>query len=198
MRRPSPARHPGPTAVPLLALYVAYALNATGLVRTWCSSSISSRAAWPGSARRRALLVLFGLGAVVGPMLGAPCGPRRASARAAAGPVAPGRGGGAPALTRPLWLAVSSLVVGASRARHRAARLGRVHELVPDDPEGQRAAWSVTTMAFALGQAAGAYGLSFLFAAGGHYETLFAVGATALMLGLIIDLTAWVAGRKSI
>ncbi len=77
--------------------------------------------------------------------------------------------------------------------------LGRVHDLVPDDAEGQRAAWSATTMAFALGQAAGAYGLSFLFAhRGGHYATLFAVGAAALSLALVVDLTAWVAGRRTI
>ena len=53
-------------------------------------------------------------------------------------------------------------------------------------------------MAFALGQAAGAYGLSFLFARGGHYATLFAVGAAALTLALAIDLAARVAGRRPI
>jgi predicted MFS family arabinose efflux permease len=73
-----------------------------------------------------------------------------------------------------------------------------VHELVPGDEEGQRAAWSVTTMAFALGQAAGAYGLSFLFAGGRHYTTLFAVGAAALTLALVIDTTARLAGRRPI
>jgi predicted MFS family arabinose efflux permease len=62
-----------------------------------------------------------------------------------------------------------------------------VHELVPDDAERQRAAWSVTTMAFALGQAVGAYGLSVLFARDGDYSTLFAVAAVALTLGLVID-----------
>jgi predicted MFS family arabinose efflux permease len=98
----------------------------------------------------------------------------------------------------PLGLAVSSLVIGAAVPGVVPLVLGRVHELVPDDAEGQRAAWSVTTMAFALGQAAGAYGLSFLFARGGHYTTLFAVGAAALTLALAIDLAARVAGRRPI
>jgi predicted MFS family arabinose efflux permease len=98
----------------------------------------------------------------------------------------------------PLWLALSSLVIGAAVPGVVPLVLGRVHELVPDDAEGQRAAWSVTTMAFALGQAAGAYGLSFLFARGGHYTTLFAVGAAALTLALAIDLAARVAGRRPI
>lgn len=53
-------------------------------------------------------------------------------------------------------------------------------------------------MAFALGQAAGAYGLSFLFARGGRYTTLFTAGAAALALALVIDLAARVAGRKAI
>lgn len=64
--------------------------------------------------------------------------------------------------------------------------------------ERQRAAWSVTPMAFALRQAAGAYGLSALFARDGHYTTLFAVGATALPLSLAIDLGARLAGWKPI
>jgi predicted MFS family arabinose efflux permease len=98
----------------------------------------------------------------------------------------------------PLWLAVSSLVVGAAVPGVVPLVLGRVHELVPGDAERQRAAWSVTTMAFALGQAAGAYGLSFLFASGRGYTTLFAVGAAALTLGLVIDLAARLAGRKPI
>ncbi len=53
-------------------------------------------------------------------------------------------------------------------------------------------------MAFALGQAAGAYGLSFLFARDGHYPTLFAVGAAALTVALGIDLGARLAGRRPI
>jgi predicted MFS family arabinose efflux permease len=66
--------------------------------------------------------------------------------------------------------------------------LGRVQELLPNDPGRQQAAWSVTTMAFALGQAAAAYGFSFLFERGGGYGLLFALGAGLLMLALAIDL----------
>jgi predicted MFS family arabinose efflux permease len=144
--------------------------------------------------------VLFGLGAVVGPTL--------------AGALADRVGFGAalrlilvlqaaavalPTLTAaPLGLAISSLVVGAAVPGVVPLVLGRVHELVPGDEDGPRAAWSVTTMAFALGQAAGAYGLSFLFAGGQHYPTLFAVGAAALTLALALDVAARLAGRKPI
>jgi len=144
--------------------------------------------------------VLFGLGAVVGPMLAGAL-----ADRIGFGPalrlalVIQALAVALPTVTAdPLWLAVSSLVVGAAVPGVVPLVLGRVHELVPGDAEGQRAAWSVTTMAFALGQAAGAYGLAFLFARGGRYTTLFAVGAAALTLGLVIDLAARLAGRKPI
>ncbi len=71
-----------------------------------------------------------------------------------------------------------------------------MHELLPDDPEAQRAAWSVTTMAFALGQAAGAYGFSFLFLGGGAYAPLFALAAGALTLALVLDAAARLAAPR--
>jgi predicted MFS family arabinose efflux permease len=144
--------------------------------------------------------VLFGLGAVAGPVLAG-----LLADRVGFGPalrlalVIQAVAVALPIVTvDALGLAVSSLVVGAAVPGIVPLVLGRVQELVPDDAERQRAAWSVTTMAFALGQAAGAYGLSFLFARGGHYTTLFAVGAAALTLALAIDLGARLAGRKPI
>jgi predicted MFS family arabinose efflux permease len=64
--------------------------------------------------------------------------------------------------------------------------LGRVHELAP--PEQTRAAWSLATIAFAVGQAIGAYGLSWLFASTADYSLLFELGAAAILLALLIDL----------
>jgi predicted MFS family arabinose efflux permease len=71
--------------------------------------------------------------------------------------------------------------------------LGRVHELAA--PEQTRAAWSLATIAFAVGQAAGAYGLSWLFARTGDYGLLFGLGAAAIVAALLIDLAF--ARRKS-
>jgi predicted MFS family arabinose efflux permease len=93
-------------------------------------------------------------------------------------------------------LSVSSVVVGAFVPGIVALVLGRVHELVPNDPRRQQAAWSLTTVAFALlGQASGAYGFSFLFERGGGYELLFALGAGALLLALSLDLAVTGLGR---
>jgi predicted MFS family arabinose efflux permease len=185
----------------LLALYVAYALNATGLVPHMVFLvDFVARGLGQGIHAGARYWVLFGLGAVAGPVLAG-----LLADRVGFGPALRlALGIQAVAVALPivtvdaLGLAVSSLVVGAAVPGIVPLVLGRVQELVPDDAERQRAVWSVTTMAFALGQAAGAYGLSFLFARGGHYTTLFAVGAAALTLALTIDLGARLAGRKPI
>ena len=63
---------------------------------------------------------------------------------------------------------------------------------------GQRAAWAQATTTFALFQAAGAYGLSYLFArTGGDYAVLFVIGAAAVAASLAVDLTtALTIGRE--
>jgi predicted MFS family arabinose efflux permease len=205
-----PAREPAaptralprpPVGAALLALYVAYALNATGLVPHMVFLvDFVARGLGQGIDAGSRYWVLFGLGAVAGPVLAGALADRvgfgpamRLALVIQAVAVA------LPTVTADaLWLVLSSLVVGAAVPGIVPLVLGRVHELVPDDAERQRAAWSVTTMAFALGQAAGAYGLSFLFASGRRYTTLFAVGAAALTLALAIDLVARLAGRRPI
>ena len=66
--------------------------------------------------------------------------------------------------------------------------LGRMHELVHEVRARQKA-WSWCTTAFAVGQAAAAYGFSYLFAqTGGAYALLFALGAAALLIAFVLDL----------
>jgi hypothetical protein len=60
-------------------------------------------------------------------------------------------------------------------------------------PARQAAAWGFCTTAFALGQAIAGYGFAFIFArAGNAYTILFACGAAALLLALILDFLAGV------
>jgi predicted MFS family arabinose efflux permease len=92
-------------------------------------------------------------------------------------------------------LAASSLIVGMFVMGAVPLVLGRVHELVPHDPDAQRAAWSLATVAFALGQAGAGYGFSLLFSYSG-YALLFDFAAGAFALALAIDLAAAAAGRK--
>ena len=198
---PIAAARRAPATGTLRALYVEYALNATGLVPHMVFLvDFVARGLGQGIHAGAQYWVLFGVGAVAGPVLAGLLADRvgfgpalRLALVAQAAAVA------VPVVTAaPVGLALSSVLIGAAVPGIVPLVLGRVHELVPGDPEGQRAAWSVTTMAFALGQAAGAYGLSFLFARGGRYPTLFAVGTAALTLALVIDVTARLAGRKAI
>jgi predicted MFS family arabinose efflux permease len=90
----------------------------------------------------------------------------------------------------PAALAASTVVVGASVSGVVPLALGRVRELVGDDA-GQRRAWSACTIAFAIGQAAAAYAMSYVFARReGTYAVLFAIGAGAFVLALAIDVAA--------
>ena len=99
--------------------------------------------------------------------------------------------------TGPLALALSSIVIGAFVPGIVPLVLGRVHELLPAG-EGRRAAWSLATAAFAVGQAVAAYGFSFLFErTGGDYAPLFILGSAALAVSLLVDLAAATISRRS-
>ena len=202
---PAPATASGaarpPGGVVLRTLYAEYALNAAGLVPHMVFLvDFVARGLGQGIHAGARYWVLFGAGAVAGPMLAG-----AATDRVGAGPALRGAlllqaaAVALPALdTSPWALAASSVVIGGAVPGVVPLVLARVHELVPGDPEGQRAAWSVTTMAFALGQAAAAYVFSFAFAAGATYAALFAAAAAAFVGALAIDLAARVAASGAI
>jgi hypothetical protein len=68
--------------------------------------------------------------------------------------------------------------------------LGRSRELLAANPAQQPGAWSVATTSFAVMQAIGAYGMSYLFAATANYHLLFALGAVAIVGALALDFAA--------
>ena len=195
------ASRPARRSVILRALYAEYALNAAGLVPHMIFLvDFVARGLGRGIGPGAHYWILFGAGAVLGPMLAGAVADRIGFGSALRGAFAVQ----AAAVLMPtlatdvVTLSVSSLVVGAAVPGIVPLVLGRVHELVPGDPGGQRAAWSVTTMAFALGQAGGAYGFSFLFARGGDYLPLFSLAAACLVLALAVDLAARVAAPRPI
>ncbi len=141
--------------------------------------------------------MVFGLGAMAGPLLAGALADRIGFGRAlrlafAVQAVAVIL----PVLTQATpWLLASSAIAGAFTPGIVPLALGRVHELLPGDPAAQRLVWGRTTIAWALFQATAAYFDSWLFAHnGGDYRLLFGCGAGALVLALVIDLTA---GRQS-
>jgi predicted MFS family arabinose efflux permease len=175
----------------LRALYVEYGLAAVGLVPHMIFLvDFIARGLGQGLAAGARYWVLFGLGAVAGPILAGFAADRlgfRSALRLAF--VAQALAIALVVLTdRPLALMASSAIVGACVPGVVPLALGRVHELVNDE-EGRKAAWSRCTAAFALGQAVAAYAFAYLFArTEGAYLTLFAAGAGALLLALAIDL----------
>ncbi len=194
-----PAKHHRPLAA--WALMAEYGLNAVGLVpHILFLVDFVARGLGQGIATGSQYWVLYGLGAVLGPLVAGHLGDRV---------------GVAPALrlafliqalaillptvsTAPLSLIASSVIVGGFTPGIVPLVLGRVHELLPHSAEQQRAAWSHATTSFALFQAAAAYGFSWLFAwTGGDYLPFFAIGGGATLLALAIDLTLSVMGRAS-
>ena len=175
----------------LKALFVVYGLNTAGLVPHMVFLvDYIARGLDRGLAVGADYWVLFGLGAILGPVLFGHLADRTGLRLALRlGFLVQAVAVALLALTAgPLWMAVSSVVVGAFVPGVVPLVLGRVQELSPRDSRAQKAAWSGATVAFALGQAGAAYGISFLFAETGGYAMLFALGAAALVLALAIDL----------
>jgi predicted MFS family arabinose efflux permease len=194
-----PPRHPPHAGRDprLAALYVEYGLTAIGQVPHMVFLvDFVARGLDRGLAAGAFAWVLFGLGALVGPTLTGSLADRigfGAALRAAfaiqavfVGALAVSSDAG--------WLVASSIVIGACVPGVVPLALGRVHELVADS-EARIAGWRSATIAFAIGQASGAYGYSYLFAWTGSYVPLFAIAAGALVLALVADgLASKVAG----
>ncbi|SDH89326.1 Predicted arabinose efflux permease, MFS family [Bradyrhizobium sp. Rc2d] len=173
------------------ALLVQYGLNAVALVPHMIFIvDFVARGLGQGIAAGSRYWVLYGLGAIVGPLVTGHLGDRSGFGPAlrtaflieAAAVLLP------TVSTAPLSLIVSSAVVGGFTPGIVPLVLGRIHELVPHSAEQQRATWSHTTTSFALFQAAAAYGFSWIYAqTGNDYLVLFGLGGGAVVLALVID-----------
>lgn len=204
-----PAELPKPTAAgttrsrhrfgwPVLAVTLLYALGALGLVPHMVFFvDFIARGLGQGVTVGSLFWVVYGLGAIAGPLLAGGLGDRMGFGRALTLGLALQLGAvliplALPSLT---LLAVSALVMGAFTPGMPSLVLGRLHELAGS--EDQHAAWGLATTAFALAQAGGAYGLSWLYARTASYEVLFAAGTGALAAALALGLaTAGPARRQ--
>ncbi|AJA66690.1 MULTISPECIES: YbfB/YjiJ family MFS transporter [Bradyrhizobium] len=183
------------------ALLVQYGLNAVALVPHMVFIvDFVARGLGQGIAAGSRYWVLYGLGAIVGPLVTGHLGDRSGFGPAlraaflieAAAVLLP------TVSTAPLSLIVSSVVVGGFTPGIVPLVLGRIHELVPHSTEQQRATWSHATTSFALFQAAAAYGFSWIYAqTGGDYLVLFGLGGAAVVLALAIDLGLALTTRKA-
>lgn len=180
------------------ALYVEYGLSAVGLVPHMVFLvDFIARGRGLGIELGARYWVLFGVSAIAGPVLLGFAADRigfRLMLRLA---FAVDAAAIALALVDvPLALTASSIIVGASVSGVVPLALGRVRELVHDEAL-QRHAWSTCTVAFAVGQAAAAYGFSYVFAqTDGAYAALFAIGVGAFALALALDLAVAAVAAK--
>ena len=185
----------------VLALCVEYGLNALALVPHMVFLvDFVARGLGQGIAAGSYYWVLYGIGAVVGPLLTGHLADRAGFAAALrAASLIEAVAVALPAVTTsPAALIVSSLIVGGFTPGIVPLVIGRIHELIPHSAASQRSAWAQATTTFALFQAAGAYGLSYLFAqSGGNYALLFVIGAAGVAAALAIELVSvLVLGRK--
>lgn len=180
-----------PVNAAVLILFAVYALNAIGLVpHTMFLVDMAARELGYGIAAGAGLWLLFGIGAILGPLAAGRVGDAvgfrpvlLAMLLLQAGVV------GLVSVTGNLWaLAFSAFVMGGCTPGIAPVVLGRVRELIPHDPRGQRAVWSLATTAFAIGQAGGAFALSGIFGSIGHYPPLFGISAAALLLAFVVKL----------
>jgi predicted MFS family arabinose efflux permease len=179
-----------PAAPGLAALLLVYALDAVGVVPHMIFLvDYVARGLGHGIATGALLWIVFGLGAVTGPVSFGHLGDRIGFRRMLRLTLAIQAG----ALLLASWstnlwaLGLSGFIIGAFTPGIAPVVLGRIRDLIPGDVMAQQAAWRWTTIAFALGQAAGAYGDSAIFAEAG-YRVVFLSGFMALTLALLIDL----------
>jgi predicted MFS family arabinose efflux permease len=176
------------TSIALWALYAAYGLGAIGQVPALLfMADFVARGLGEGVAAGSRIWAVFGLGALAGPL--------------GAGMLADRIG--FVSTLRGLWIsqilafaglvfwpvlpivAGANFLLGAGVPALVVLVLGRSQFLSGSDADARRRAWSLATTGYALGQALGAYGFSYVFAAVGRYDYLFCSAAGFMALGLI-------------
>ena len=194
--RTAPPRHASLRWM-LLVLCAVYALNAAGSVPHMIFLvDFVARGLGQGIDVGARYWILFGLGALVGALIAGRLADRIGFAVAlrVALLVQAAAVGLLAGTTSSVALAVSSIAVGMFVPGVVPLVLGRVQELVGPDADAQRAAWSLATAAFALGQAGAGYGFSLLFANRG-YALMFDIAFAVFVLALLVDFAAAAAFR---
>ncbi|SDR40690.1 Predicted arabinose efflux permease, MFS family [Paraburkholderia fungorum] len=183
-----------PHGLTLRVLYAQYAANALGLVPAMVLLvDFIARGLGHGAATGANYWVLYGVAAIAGPLICGNVADRIGFGNAYR--IALFLQSTAVAMLAfshsTVALVVSTVILGIFTPGIVPLVLGRIHELVPHDHTEQRAAWSRATTAFALFQALGGYGYSFLFShTNNNYALIFALGAVALVLAFIADFVA--------
>ena len=185
---------PSESARPVMVFYVEYGLVALGFVPVMSFLvDYVARGLGAGAHTGALFWIIYGAGAIVGPMLYGALSDRYGS-----GPTLRGVLAVQAAVTAGLVLtnsyaiiAVLTFVLGTFPPGVVPLALARVAHAVPDNAAVQGLVWTRATTVFAAFQAAAGYGYSALFNfSGGSHRALYFIGAGAMALALVIDLTA--------
>lgn len=177
----------------VFSLFFEYALNAVGLVPHMIFLvDFVARGLHQGINVGAEYWVVFGLGAMIGPILTGHLADRIGCGRAL--PIAyllQACAIAVPAFALDSdWLILSSLVMGAFTPGIVTLVLGRIQKLLVHHPSIHRRIWTRATIAFAISQALSAYGMSFLLARFSDYTLLFEIGSAAMVIALVTNLLA--------
>lgn len=190
---PAPAPAPDGHRGKLRLIYAQYAINGIGFVpmMVFIVDFIARGLGW-GAHDAALFWVLYGVGAMLGPMLyggmADKLGVGFTSVASILGQLA------AVALlvssSHHAAIAIATFVLGTYPPGIVPLYLSKIHHAVHGNPAAHTAAFSRATMIFALIQALAGYASSWLLSAsGGNHRLLFMAAAAALLLCMLADLT---------
>ncbi|RKR03373.1 putative MFS family arabinose efflux permease [Kushneria sinocarnis] len=167
---------------------IAYACDGIGFVpHTMFWVDYLAREVGQGMAPANVQWALFGLGAMLGPIITraiVPCIGWRASLTT--GFIIKALAVGLPFVAIGIWTrSLSSIVVGALIPGIVALTSGRLAEMV--GPFEHKRLWGRATAAFAVAQASAGYGMSGLSTVIGSYRPTFAIGALVLAVAFVLS-----------
>ncbi|VVP90821.1 hypothetical protein PS918_03216 [Pseudomonas fluorescens] len=182
---------PAPMNPGVYLLFAQYAFMAAGLVPAMVFLvDYVARGLGAGQHVGALVWVMYGLGAIVGPViygfladqLGAKLGIRLVLAVQA---IAVGLLSVSSSFAA---LALLAVIIGSFPPGIVPLALARVHELIPGHHQ-QQIAWSRATVSFATFQAVSGFAYSALFnASGGHHALMFVMAAGAIVVALLLEL----------
>ena len=186
--KPPEANLPVPAlGIAALLVVLAYGFDAAGFIpHTVFWVDFLDRENALGTAAASFQWLLFGIGAIIGPLLAGFLGKRFGWHRS----LALGFFIKAVAIAIPLisitlfWRSASSLIVGIMVTGLVTLTSGRVMELV--GPIAYKRVWGIGAVSFSSAQAASGYGMSALYGVLGSYLPLFAIGSLFLAAGCLL------------
>jgi predicted MFS family arabinose efflux permease len=145
--------------------------------------------------------ILFGGGALCGPVVAGRIADGIGPATAMRGVIAAEFMAVSVLLTgavRPVVLDGSAVLAGMIVPGISAVMLGRIGTMAGNDNAARQRGWTQATVAWAIGQAAGAYGMAWLYGLAGTYPALFVTALVALAVAGTLELVLALRGKPGL